>query len=205
MSYLVDYVIILSKKEGQVIVLNLRIISGKYKGKKIKTCGLSTTRETTDRTKETIFNLIGQYFDGGIALDLFAGSGSLGLEAISRGIRVCIFGDNNPKAIKTIEENVLSLKLEKVEYKIIKNDYELVLKELIAYKINLDLVFLDPPYYDIDLNKLLSIIDNYPYFNKKAMIIVEHAKEYLLPDMPNFSIFKSRAIGRRTITILERN
>lgn len=183
---------------------SLRIISGKYKGKKLKTCNLTSTRETTDRTKETIFNLIGQYFDGGIALDLFAGSGSLGLESISRGIEKCIFADNNPKAIKTIKDNILSLELAKEEYKIINKDYQLVLKELISNKITLDLVFLDPPYYEIEPKEILNILEEYPYFKENALIIIEHAKEVILPKILNFNVLKSRVIGIRIITILER-
>ncbi|MDG0961887.1 RsmD family RNA methyltransferase, partial [Bacillus paranthracis] len=78
----------------------MRVVSGKCKGHPLKAVPGNTTRPTTDKVKESIFNMIGPYFDGGVALDLFGGSGGLGIEAISRGIDKAIFVDRDNKAIK---------------------------------------------------------------------------------------------------------
>ena len=86
----------------------MRVVSGSCKGKHLKAVPGNTTRPTTDKVKEAIFNMIGPYFDGGIGLDLFAGSGGLGIEALSRGLDKVIFVDRDGKAIQTIRENIHS-------------------------------------------------------------------------------------------------
>ena len=83
----------------------MRIISGKYKGKKLKGFNIEGTRPTMDRVKESLFGMIQTYIPGSIVLDLFAGSGALGLEAISNGAKKCYLIDNNQIAIQTIKEN----------------------------------------------------------------------------------------------------
>ena len=82
----------------------MRINAGIYKRHNIYMTNLETTRETSDKVRQAIFNLIGQYFDGEIVLDLFAGSGAMGLEAISRGASKAYFNDINKKAINVVEK-----------------------------------------------------------------------------------------------------
>lgn len=89
----------------------MRVISGTRKGRTLKAVPGQSTRPTTDKVKESIFNMIGPYFDGGWALDLFAGSGGLGIEALSRGFDHCIFVDRDIKAIQTIKGNLNQLSL----------------------------------------------------------------------------------------------
>ena len=83
----------------------MRIISGKYKGKKLNGFNIEGTRPTMDRVKESLFGMIQTYIPDSIVLDLFAGSGALGLEAVSNGAKECYLIDNNIEAIKTIKEN----------------------------------------------------------------------------------------------------
>ena len=90
----------------------MRVVSGVCKGRPLKAVPGNTTRPTTDKVKEALFNMIGPYFEGGIGLDLFAGSGGLGLEALSRGLDKVVFVDRDTKAIQTIHENIQACKME---------------------------------------------------------------------------------------------
>ncbi|MDD3129891.1 MAG: RsmD family RNA methyltransferase, partial [Candidatus Izemoplasmatales bacterium] len=101
----------------------LRVISGKFKSRKLKEVKTVSTRPTTDKNKEMLFNVIGQYFDGDFVVDLFSGSGALGIEALSRGAGYVEFVDNNFSAIKVIKENLGSFNLlSKDETKVYKSD-----------------------------------------------------------------------------------
>ena len=108
----------------------MRVVSGNCKGKALKAVPGNSTRPTTDKVKEAMFNMIGPYFDGGIGLDLFAGSGGLGIEALSRGLDKMIFVDRDGKAIHTIRDNIHSCGFDdRVE--IYRNDAERAIKALI--------------------------------------------------------------------------
>ena len=89
----------------------MRIIAGELRGRKIKRPETGSTRPTKDRIREAAFNMIGQYMPDKKILDIFAGSGAYGLEALSRGAKKAVFIENNPECIKTIEDNINSLKL----------------------------------------------------------------------------------------------
>lgn len=84
----------------------MRVISGEHRGRKLVAVPGKGTRPTTDKIKESIFNMIGPYFSGGIALDLYAGTGGLGIEALSRGIERCVFVERDPKAFSVVKQNV---------------------------------------------------------------------------------------------------
>src|SRR4051794_16080351 len=108
----------------------MRVVSGSCKGKVLKAVPGNSTRPTTDKVKEAMFNIIGPYFDGGIGLDLFAGSGGLGIEALSRGLDKVIFVDRDGKAIQTIHDNIHSCQFDdKVE--VYRNDAERATKAVI--------------------------------------------------------------------------
>ena len=108
----------------------MRVVSGKCEGHPLKAVPGNTTRPTTDKVKESIFNMIGPYFDGGVALDLFGGSGGLGIEAISRGIDKAIFVDRDNKAIKVIHQNLESCRIQE-QAEVYRNDAERAIKALI--------------------------------------------------------------------------
>src|SRR5690625_2707594 len=90
----------------------MRVIAGSLKGRKFKAVPGKQTRPTADKVKESIFQIIGPFFDGGTCLDLFAGSGSLGIEAMSRGMEQVVFIDKQPKAIHIINENRKTMRIE---------------------------------------------------------------------------------------------
>lgn len=160
----------------------MRVVSGKCKGKSLKAVPGNSTRPTTDKVKESIFNMIGPYFQGGLGLDLFAGSGGLGIEALSRGLDKVIFVDRDGKAIATIKDNVATLSLmEQVE--IYRNDADRALNAIIKRDLSFDYIFLDPPYKKQQLEKILEIISEHKLLTKDGVVVCEHGKEVTLPAM----------------------
>lgn len=132
----------------------MRIISGKYRGKKLKEFDLQTTKPTLDRVKESMFNLIQYDVNGAVVCDLFSGTGALGLECLSRGAQRVYLVDNNLKAIKIIKENLKGMEGETV---VVNANYMSFLNGL---KEKIDIFFLDPPYKTdfgvVAVNEILS-------------------------------------------------
>ncbi len=158
----------------------MRVVSGKYRSRKIDNVESSKTRPTTDKNRESIFNMIGPYFQGGIALDLFSGSGALGIEALSRGVDFCYFNDLSQEAINVINKNIKTLKIS--DAKVFQRDYNVVLKTLQKEGIKLDLVFLDPPYQQFDINEIIAKIYDCDILTDDAIIVTETSREENLLD-----------------------
>ncbi|RWR08212.1 16S rRNA (guanine(966)-N(2))-methyltransferase RsmD [Siminovitchia fortis] len=159
----------------------MRVISGNCKGRKLKSVPGKSTRPTTDKMKETIFNWIGPYFSGGSCLDLYAGSGGIGLEALSRGMDFAIFVDNNKQAIHTIKTNVSICGMDD-KCEIYNNDSERALRAIDKRKLQFDLIFLDPPYKRQKLESLLEMIEKKSLLKQSGCIICEHDPEVALPE-----------------------
>ncbi|HEK9099290.1 16S rRNA (guanine(966)-N(2))-methyltransferase RsmD [Bacillus pfraonensis] len=159
----------------------MRVVSGKCKGHPLKAVPGNTTRPTTDKVKEAIFNMIGPYFEGGIALDLFGGSGGLGIEALSRGIDKVIFVDRDNKAVKVIHQNLESCRVHN-QAEVYRNDAERAVKALIKRELSFDLILLDPPYKDQKIISLISVIDQHGLLNKDGLIMAEHGDDVILPE-----------------------
>ncbi len=149
----------------------MRIISGKYRGKKLKEFDITTTRPTLDSVKENIFNLIQFDVMDSIVLDLFSGTGALGIEAISRGAKFTYLVDNNPKAIKLIQDNLKTIEGEYV----VKNCD--ALEFLKSYNQKYDIILLDPPFQtDLGLQAIDYIIKN-NLLNDNGIIVFETSKD----------------------------
>lgn len=170
----------------------MRIISGKYKGKKIKGYDIEGTRPTMDRVKESIYGIIQNYVNDSIVLDLFAGSGSLGLEAISNGAQKLILIDNNKKVTDTLKENIKSFN-ENIE--IFTMDYKKYLK---TANEKFDIIFLDPPYKSGLMNKALKIIEERGLLNKNGIIICEFEN---IKIETNYELIKEKKYGPKTVHI----
>ena len=160
----------------------MRVVSGSCKGKALKAVPGNSTRPTTDKVKEAMFNMIGPYFDGGIGLDLFAGSGGLGIEALSRGLDKMIFVDRDGKAIQTIRDNIHSCGFDD-QVEIYRNVAERAIKALKKRDLLLDYIFLDPPYQKQQLKELLEFFDEQNIVDKKGIIVCEHGSEIHLPEV----------------------
>ena len=182
----------------------LRIISGKARGTKLDTLEGLDTRPTLDRIKESLFNILQNKIYESKVLDLFAGSGALGLETLSRGANEAILCDNSYKAIKIIKNNIAKTHCEK-QTKVINNDYKETLEMLKNEKF--DIIFLDPPYESqFDIQALKIIIEN-DMLSKEGIIVLEtdnekEKKENL--DKLDINVCDLRSYGRVSLFFLNR-
>lgn len=175
----------------------MRIISGTYKGKELDGFHLDGTRPTMDRVKESLFGMIQNYVKGSTCLDLFAGSGSLGFEAISNGASSCYFVDSNPKAIQTIKNNYQKLnKEENVIF--LKQDYKCALQYFEQNHISFDLIFLDPPYAEHLIQNCLDLISKYHLLHENGIIVCEYESEILNSE---YSCIKEKKYGSKNLKI----
>ncbi|MCT8139045.1 16S rRNA (guanine(966)-N(2))-methyltransferase RsmD [Anaerobacillus sp. CMMVII] len=151
----------------------MRVISGTCKGRPLKAVPGQTTRPTTDKVKESIFNIIGPYFIGGQALDLYAGSGGLGIEAISRGMERVVFVDQNPKAIEIVQLNLKACRFE-AQAEVYRNDSRRALKAIVKRELTFDCIFLDPPYAKQQLEEEIAFISRNQLLSEQGVIVAEH-------------------------------
>ena len=177
----------------------MRIIAGYFKGKKILEPKDKETRPLKDLTKESIFNIINHSnkfsvnIEGSNVLDLFSGTGSFGLECLSRKAKHVTFVENYKKILPILKKNLLNLKSTK-NYKIIEED---ILKKLKITDLNnkFDIVFLDPPFKENDLDKLLSSIINFKIIKDDGIIIIHRHKKQK-DKLPNsFKIIEEKIYG----------
>ena len=161
----------------------MRVIAGKYKSRQLKSVKSNLTRPTTDRNKENMFNIIGPYFQGGNVLVLFAGSGGLGIEALSRGCDFLYSVDNQYAAFQIIRENIKSLKIENA--KVYKLDYQKALKKLNQERIKFDLILLDPPY------------------GNDCIIMVEELKEVVFKAFNQLNLIKKNDYGITALNVFK--
>jgi len=179
----------------------MRVVSGVYRSLRIQSVPGEQTRPTTDKNKEMMFNLLGQYFDGGKVLDLFAGSGALGIEALSRGMDHCIFVDLHPLAIRTIQANCQSLALASHQYEIVKSDALLFLRQTQHVY---DLVLIDPPYHDSYYPKLIQLLEEKQLVSRGGLLLIESLKAEVLPKtIGPLKQIKERMTGITKLTIYQ--
>ena len=172
----------------------MRIISGKYKGKNIMGFNVEGTRPTMDRVKESMFGMIQNNIKNSICLDLFAGSGSLGIEALSNGAKTCYFVEKNDEIYNILKNNLKDIS----DSILIKNDYKIALKSFVG-KVKFDVVFLDPPYKLNLISDILDFIYSNDLLNDDGIIVCEFENEIL--DFPNFELYKSRKYGSKKVNI----
>lgn len=176
----------------------MKIISGLYKGRNIKGFNIDGTRPTQDRIKENLFNMINYELEDKIVLDLFSGSGNLGIEALSRGANFTYFVDNNNESIKIIKENINNLNIKNC--KVIKNDY---LKALSLID-KVDIVFLDPPYKTNYIEKAINKIESLNILNNNGLIICETDSLDKIVYSDRLEIYKTKQYSDKYIVILKK-
>ena len=177
----------------------MRIIAGKWGGRKIKPPQSKNTRPTGDRVKESCFSIIGSELEDSHVLDLFAGTGNLGLEAISRGARHSTFVEKSAQAADNVRANIKSLGAED-QCTLLKMDALSFLKKP-NRQTDFDLVFLDPPYLKIDIPLTLSAIANSVHFSKNALIVLEHpSKQQFDPKRCALAQIDTRRYGDTSLT-----
>ncbi len=162
----------------------MRVITGTAKGKRLKELPGMATRPTTDRVKEGLFNVIQFDIEGRRILDLFAGTGQLGIECLSRGAAHCDFVDSAPAAMKIIRDNVTACRLtDRAAFH--QKDFASFLKTVRG---SYDLIFLDPPYASGDLERALKTITDIDIVSGNGIIVCETPVEHTLPELPDLFV-----------------
>lgn len=177
----------------------MRIISGKYKGKNIDGYNIEGTRPTQDRIKESLFAIIQNDLREATILDLFAGSGNLGIEALSNGVSFTYFVDNNFKCIEVLNKNLKSIN--DSNNKILNLDYKKALEYFKDNNISFDIIFLDPPYNLECLDYILDKIIEYNLLNKDGIIICEYEFDNFKDNYSNLDLEKNKKYGYKNIRI----
>ena len=161
----------------------MRIVGGKYRHRLINYPNdMEHTRPTKDRIREAIFSAIGD-ISGYKVLDLYAGSGAMGIEALSRGASHATFVDISALAIKTIKENLASLKVDSSEYTLIKNSDITALESFKNSKESFDLIILDPPYEQGQYESIIDLMFKYNLISEKAIIVMEANRQIILENI----------------------
>lgn len=160
----------------------MRVIAGQYRSRKLLAPPGTATRPTSDRLRETLFNVVAAGIDGSVWLDLFAGSGAVGIEALSRGARMVYFVESSSRAAKTIRANLKSLSIED-GFELHERDAMQALRILDAAAITCDFCFLDPPYADhATYEQALGFLSQSRLLTDKSIAIAEHDKHFDLLD-----------------------
>lgn len=176
----------------------MRVISGKYKGKNLIGFDIDGTRPTMDRVKESLFGIIQNKIKNSVVLDLFAGSGSLGIEALSNGSSEVYFIDSNIELINIIKKNTSSMD-DKIH--IMKSDYKSALELFKNSNIKFDIIFLDPPYKLNLINDCLDKIVKYNLLNEDGIIVCEYETEEIYNN--DLKLTKDKKYGSKKIKIFE--
>ena len=179
----------------------MRVITGSARGRKLREPSNYDIRPTTDKVKEAIFNIIQFDVPGKRVLDLFAGTGQLGIEALSRGAESCVFVDKSPEAIRLVTENLRATGLE-ARAKVVKSDSIAYLESARGF----DIVLLDPPYASELLEKALNLIKGFDILRENGIIVCESDVSRVLPELPE-DRFRVReyTYGRIKLTTITRS
>lgn len=179
----------------------MRVVAGTFGGRPLKTLDGKTTRPTTDKVKGAIFNMIGPFFEGGRVLDLFSGSGSLAIEAISRGMDQAVLVEKDRRAQVVIQENIAMTKSPE-QFQLLKMEVNRALEQLTG---QFDLVLLDPPYAKEEIVKQIQIMDSKGLLGDDIMIACETDKSVDLPEeIASFGIWKQKIYGISKVTVYVR-
>ena len=178
----------------------MRVISGKVRGLKLNAPKNDDVRPTTDRVKESLFNMINSYMMDSDILDLFAGTGSLGIECLSRGANKCVFVDKSKESINIVESNIKKARVEN-ESIVLNLDFKSAISSLALKKEKFDVIFMDPPYYKNMFSDALLSVDENELLKEDGIIVVEHDTVDKFPDNMG-RLYKSREkkYGNTTIT-----
>jgi len=174
--------------------MSLRICGGRYRSIRLK-CPASTVRPTTDRVKEAIFSALAHYLHDSIVLDLFAGSGSLGIESISRGAAKVTFVDKSRECINFIKQNLQSIDAKEISV-VIQSEARTYINSCDK---TFDLIFMDPPYHKGLASELTPHV--YNLLNPGGILVVEHSTKELIP----LAAWKTKQYGETAISYFLRS
>ncbi|OUM88303.1 MAG: 16S rRNA (guanine(966)-N(2))-methyltransferase RsmD [Bacillus thermozeamaize] len=184
----------------------MRVIAGEFRGRNLKSVPGRHVRPTSDKVKGAMFNMIGPFFEGGRGLDLFAGTGALGIEALSRGLEQVVFVDHSRQSIRVIQTNLRMLGLEG-QAEVYQMGAEEAVSFLAERNRRFDLVFLDPPYMSTRESLApawLTQLAQGRLLAQAAKVVLEHDARVSFPDrLGVLEKVKERRYGNTTLTIFE--
>ena len=179
----------------------MRIIAGELKGRKLVTPKDDSVRPTTDKVKEAVFSMLMPWLPDSVVLDLFAGTGSLGLEALSRGAKRAYFVDRDRRSIAMVRENVAHCRVEDRSV-ILCSDHASAMNRIHD---TVDIVFLDPPYKAGLMTDCLQRLDSSGLVPEGGLVVAEHGAQETLPEeCAGFNRIKERRYGKICISVYER-
>ncbi len=183
----------------------LRVIAGKAKGRKLKTVPGDSTRPIMDRVKESLFAILGDWVTGSRWIDLFAGTGSVGIEALSRGAVYCLFVDTSRAAIATIHENLRQTRLE--EYAVVRRaDALAMLQAVPSNEDRVEMLYVAPPQYKQIWRHALELIDVRPeWLLPEGIVVIQiDPKEYEAVSLEHLRLYDQRRYGNTMLCFYER-
>ena len=156
----------------------MRVIAGKYKSRRLAAPQGMETRPTSDRLRETLFNVVAPRVPGSVWLDLFAGTGAVGIEALSRGARMVYFVEAHRRAAQTIRKNLDGLGIEE-GFEVVEREVAVALRMLDSEAVVCDFCFLDPPYLKMDdYEQALGFLSQSRLLQPESVVIAEHDKHF---------------------------
>jgi len=182
----------------------MRIIGGEYRSRIIEMPKGVDIRPTQDRVREAVFNVLADVRDKRV-LDLFAGSGAYGMEALSRGAEHATFVENNSRCLVTIQSNIDSLKIPEARFTVLRSSVLTSLPRLEKDGERFDLIFIDPPYHKDMARKCLINLDCHDILSESSLVVVEHFKsDSLETDLGSLQPEKERRYGDTVISIYKK-
>ena len=178
----------------------IRISAGSLKGKKLAPCPFSQVRPTLGQAKEAFFDIIGPEIQGMVFVDVYAGTGNMGIEALSRGAEKAVFVERDRQVSGMIRSNLESLKLTK-QARLMTGDAMNVIPKLHHNSFLCDILYMDPPYLQDQITELLAICHTHPVVKEDGLIVLEHmTKKKIDTELLAFPVYKEKSYGNTTLT-----
>lgn len=181
----------------------MRVISGYLKGKTLEGYNTPGTRPTMDRVKESLFASIQNYIDNAIVLDLFCGSGSLGIEAISMNADTCYFVDNGKEILSILNKNINNLNINNKSI-ILNKDYRDALFYFKDKNIKFNIILVDAPYKLQVMEEVIELINSYDLLLDNGIIVLEYSFDKLKDSYQNLILYKNKKYGDKYVNIYKK-
>jgi 16S rRNA (guanine966-N2)-methyltransferase len=180
----------------------MRIISGRLKGRRLLTPTKGSLRPTSDRVKESMFNILGKEVEGKVVLDLFAGTGNLGIEALSRGAKKALFVERSREALRLVERNLSLCEMED-RSEILLKDVIQALRILKQKRKAFDIILMDPPYEKGLIQRTIEKLNVEMIYHGDSLLVIEHTHREPLPELSgSWYLVRQRRIGDTVLSFL---